>query len=152
MYHIFKAFTDIVVEEPQTIGFLTEILNNTLTWVISLGGAGVLAVSNIMSKFLPSKDFKVETWKEITDLKQLFSVEKEKIEELETAQVEYQQVNDELLIELAKLSPNTKAKELLKKLEEKKQELTIQQKIQDKVNSAIKAVEEKTVSILKKKE
>jgi hypothetical protein len=117
-----------------------------------LGGAGVLAVSNIMSKFLPSKDFKVETWKEITDLKQLFSVEKEKIEELETAQVEYQQVNDELLIELAKLSPNTKAKELLKKLEEKKQELTIQQKIQDKVNSAIKAVEEKTVSILKKKE
>ena len=152
MYHIFKAFTDIVVEEPQTVGFLTEILNNTLTWVISLGGAGVLAVSNIMSKFLPSKDFKVETWKEITDLKQLFSVEKEKIEELETAQVEYQQVNDELLIELAKLSPNTKAKELLKKLEEKKQELTIQQKIQDKVNSAIKAVEEKTVSILKKKE
>jgi hypothetical protein len=152
MYHIFKAFTDIVVEEPQTIGFLTEILNNTLTWVISLGGAGVLAISNIMSKFLPSKDFKVETWKEITDLKQLFSVEKEKIEELETAQLEYQQVNDELLIELAKLSPNTKAKELLKKLEEKKQELTIQQKIQDKVNSAIKAVEEKTVSILKKKE
>ena len=152
MYHIFKAFTDIVVEEPQTIGFLTEILNNTLTWVISLGGAGVLAVSNIMSKFLPSKDFKIETWKEITDLKQLFSVEKEKIEELETAQLEYQQVNDELLIELAKLSPNTKAKELLKKLEEKKQELTIQQKIQDKVNSAIKAVEEKTVSILKKKE
>ena len=152
MYHIFKAFTDIVVEEPQTIGFLTEILNNTLTWVISLGGAGVLAVSNIMSKFLPSKDFKVETWKEITDLKQLFSVEKEKIEELETAQLEYQQVNDELLIELAKLSPNTKAKELLKKLEEKKQELTIQQKIQDKVNSAIKSVEEKTVSILKKKE
>ncbi len=152
MYHIFKAFTDIVVEEPQTIGFLTEILNNTLTWVISLGGAGVLAISNIMSKFLPSKDFKVETWKEITDLKQLFSVEKEKIEELETAQLEYQQVNDELLIELAKLSPNTKAKELLKKLEEKKQELTIQQKIQDKVNSAIKSVEEKTVSILKKKE
>jgi hypothetical protein len=152
MYHIFKAFTDIVVEEPQTLGFLTEILNNTLTWVISLGGAGVLAISNIMSKFLPSKDFKVETWKEITDLKQLFSVEKEKIEELETAQLEYQQVNDELLIELAKLSPNTKAKELLKKLEEKKQELTIQQKIQDKVNSAIKSVEEKTVSILKKKE
>jgi len=152
MYHIFKAFTDIVVEEPQTLGFLTELLNNTLTWVISLGGAGVLAISNIMSKFLPSKDFKVETWKEITDLKQLFSVEKEKIEELETAQLEYQQVNDELLIELAKLSPNTKAKELLKKLEEKKQELTIQQKIQDKVNSAIKSVEEKTVSILKKKE
>ena len=39
-----------------------------------------------------------------------------------------------------------------RKLEEKKNELTIQEQIQEKVNQAVKSVEQKAVSILKKKE
>lgn len=151
MIHLFNIFTE-VVEEPQTLGFLTELLNNTLTWVISLGGAGILAISNIMSKFIPSKDFKLETWNKISSIEDLLDKDATKIAELETAQKEYQQANDELLMEIALNSPNAKIKELGKKLDEKKKQLSIQETIQEKVNNAVKSVEQKAVSILKKKE
>lgn len=152
MNPLFKILTEVVAEQPETVGVLTEVLNNTLTWVISLGGAGVLAVSNIMTKVLPSKDFKSETWKKINGIESLINQEGVKLAELEEAQREYQKANDELLMEIAKHSPNAKVKELGKQLDEKKKQLNLQEQIQEKVNSAVKTVEAKAVSILKKKE
>lgn len=145
-------FTDVVVEQPETIGFLSELLNSTLAWVLSLGGAGVGGLMLIFSKILPSKTFTTSITDKIFNLEDTLKGEVAKVVELEHAQTEYQQANDDLLIELAKLSPNAKAKELAIKLEEKKKALNVQQIIQDKVAEKTKEFKAKIVSVLKKTE
>ncbi len=146
-----KLLTD-VAEQPESLGFLTELLNNTWTWVTTIGAGAVTGVVAIIRSFMPSNSAIMTLSEKINELKDGIKLDALKITELETAQKEYQEANDQLLIELAKLSPNTKAKELLKTLEEKKQSLSIQEQIAEKVASAVKVVEQKAVSILKKKE
>ena len=147
-----KLFTEVVTEQPETIGFITELLNNAWTWVMGLGTAGLVGVSTIIRSFVPSNGAIVAITDKINELKEMTNLEAIKIKELQEAQKQYQQANDDLLMEIAKNSPNVKVKELGKKLEEKKNELTIQEQIQEKVNQAVKSVEQKAVSILKKKE
>jgi hypothetical protein len=146
-----KLLTD-VAEQPESLGFLTELLNNTWTWVTTIGAGAITGTVAIIRSFMPSNTAILTLSDKINELKEGVKLDALKITELETAQKEYQDANDQLLIELAKLSPNTKAKELLKTLEEKKQSLSIQEQIADKVASAVKIVEQKAVSILKKKE
>jgi hypothetical protein len=119
---------------------------------MGLGTAGLVGVSTIVRSFVPSNGAIVAITDKINELKEMTNLEAIKIKELEQAQKQYQQANDDLLMEIAKNSPNVKVKELGKKLEEKKNELTIQEQIQEKVNQAVKSVEQKAVSILKKKE
>lgn len=147
-----KLFTEVVTEQPETIGFITELLNNAWTWVMGLGTAGLVGISTIIRSFVPSNGAIVAITDKINELKEMTNLEAIKIKELQEAQKQYQQANDDLLMEIAKNSPNVKVKELGKKLEEKKNELTIQEQIQEKVNQAVKSVEQKAVSILKKKE
>jgi len=151
MNPLFKLLTD-VVEQPETVGFLTELLNNTWTWVTTIGAGAITGVIAIVRSFVPSNSALLSLSDKINELREVTKLDALKIGELETAQKEYQQANDDLLLELAKLSPNTKAKELAKTLEDKKQSLSIQEQIAEKVNSAVKIVEAKAVSILKKKE
>lgn len=146
-----KLLTD-VAEQPESLGFLTELLNNTWTWVTTIGAGAITGTVAIIRSFMPSNTAILTLSDKINELKEGVKLDALKITELETAQKEYQEANDQLLIELAKLSPNTKAKELLKTLEEKKQSLSIQEQIAEKVASAVKVVEQKAVSILKKKE
>ena len=101
---------------------------------------------------MPSNNAILTLSEKINELKETTKMDALKITELETAQKEYQQANDNLLMEIAKNSPNAKIKELGKQLDEKKKELSIQEQIQEKVNNAVKVVEAKAVSILKKKE
>jgi hypothetical protein len=54
--------------------------------------------------------------------------------------------------EIAIHSPNQKVKDLGKQLEEKKQALTLQQTIQDKVSEKAKEIKSQMVSVLKKTE
>ena len=151
MNPLLKILTD-VAEQPESLGFLTELLNNTWTWVTTIGAGAITGVVAIIRSFMPSNTAILTLSDKINELKEGVKLDALKITELETAQKEYQDANDQLLIELAKLSPNTKAKELLKTLEEKKQSLSIQEQIAEKVASAVKVVEQKAVSILKKKE
>ena len=151
MNPLFKILTD-VAEQPESLGFLTELLNNTWTWVTTIGAGAITGTVAIIRSFMPSNTAILTLSDKINELKEGVKLDALKITELETAQKEYQDANDQLLIELAKLSPNTKAKELLKTLEEKKQSLSIQEQIAEKVASAVKVVEQKAVSILKKKE
>ena len=131
---------------------LAELLNSTLAWVLSLGGAGIGGLMLIFSKILPSRTFTTSITDKIFNLEDTLKGEVAKVVELEHAQTEYQQANDDLLIELAKLSPNAKAKELAIKLEEKKKALNVQQIIQDKVAEKTKEFKAKIVSVLKKTE
>jgi hypothetical protein len=151
MNPLLKILTD-VAEQPESLGFLTELLNNTWTWVTTIGAGAITGTVAIIRSFMPSNSAILTLSDKINELKEGVKLDALKITELETAQKEYQDANDQLLIELAKLSPNTKAKELLKTLEEKKQSLSIQEQIAEKVASAVKVVEQKAVSILKKKE
>ena len=151
MNPLFKILTD-VAEQPESLGFLTELLNNTWTWVTTIGAGAITGTVAIIRSFMPSNTAILTLSDKINELKEGVKLDALKITEFETAQKEYQDANDQLLIELAKLSPNTKAKELLKTLEEKKQSLSIQEQIAEKVASAVKVVEQKAVSILKKKE
>ena len=151
MNPLLKILTD-VAEQPESLGFLTELLNNTWTWVTTIGAGAITGTVAIIRSFMPSNTAILTLSDKINELKEGVKLDALKITELETAQKEYQDANDQLLIELAKLSPNTKAKELLKTLEEKKQSLSIQEQIAEKVASAVKVVEQKAVSILKKKE
>ena len=152
MLHFFKILTDIVVEEPETLGWLSELLNSTWTWVTTLGAGAITGIVALIRTLVPSNTALLGLRDKIDELKEGVKLDALKITELETAQKEYQQANDELLAELALLSPNAKAKELAKKLEEKKQALNIQEQIANKVSEAVKSVEAKAVSILKKKE
>jgi hypothetical protein len=147
-----KLLSEVVVEQPETLGFLSEILNNAFTWVMGLGTAGFVGVSTLLRAFVPSNGAIVAITDKINELKEMTNLDAIKIKELETAQKQYQQANDDLLMEIAKNSPNVKVKELGKQLEQKKQELTIQEQIQEKVNQAVKSVEAKAVTILKKKD
>lgn len=156
---MFRLLTDIITEElplltenPEVIGFLGELLNSAWAWVMSLGTAGAIFVTGLMRSVLPSKTALVTLTDRINEVKALATTELEKLQELEIAQQEYQETNDELLMELALLSPNKKAKELGEQLREKKNELNKQKEIQAKVTQAIKSVENKAVSILKKKD
>ena len=132
-----KLFTEVVTEQPETIGFITELLNNAWTWVMGLGTAGLVGISTIIRSFVPSNGAIVAITDKINELKEMTNLEAIKIKELEQAQKQYQQANDDLLMEIAKNSPNVKVKELGKKLEEKKNELTIQEQIQEKVNQLL---------------
>ena len=147
-----KLLSEVVVEQPETLGFLSEILNNAFTWVMGLGTAGFVGVSTLLRAFVPSNGAIVALTDKIAELKEMTNLDAIKIKELEEAQKQYQQANDDLLMEIAKNSPNVKVKELGKQLEQKKQELTIQEQIQEKVNQAVKSVEAKAVTILKKKD
>jgi hypothetical protein len=147
-----KLLSEVVVEQPETLGFLSEILNNAFTWVMGLGTAGFVGVSTLLRVFVPSNGAIVALSDKIAELKEMTNLDAIKIKELEEAQKQYQQANDDLLMEIAKNSPNVKVKELGKQLEQKKQELTIQEQIQEKVNQAVKSVEAKAVTILKKKD
>ena len=147
-----KLLTEVVTEQPETLGFLTELLNNAWTWVMGLGTAGFVGVSTILRTLIPSNGAIVTLTEKIAELKEMTNLDALRIKELEQAQKDYQQANDDLLMEIAKNSPNVKVKELGKQLEQKKQELSIQEQIQEKVNQAVKTVEQKAVSILKKKD
>jgi len=149
---MFNILTEIVEQDPEIVGFLSELLNSAWAWVMSLGTAGAIFVTGLMRSVLPSKTALVTLTDRINEVKQLATQELHKLEELENAQKEYEETNDELLMELANLSPNKRAKELGDKLREKKEKLSIQKQIQDKVNQAVKSVESKAVSILKKKD
>lgn len=149
---MFKLLTEVVTEQPETLGFLTELLNNAWTWVMGLGTAGFVGISTIIRSFVPTNGAIVTLTEKIAELKEMTNLDAIRIKELEEAQKQYQQANDDLLMEIAKNSPNVKVKELGKQLEEKKTQLTIQEQIQEKVNQAVKSVEQKAVSILKKKE
>jgi uncharacterized protein YcbK (DUF882 family) len=149
---MFNILTEIVEQDPEIVGFLSELLNSAWAWVMSLGTAGAIFVTGLMRSVLPSKTALVTLTDRINEVKQLATQELHKLEELEIAQKEYEETNDELLMELANLSPNKRAKELGDKLREKKEKLSIQKQIQDKVNQAVKSVESKAVSILKKKD
>jgi hypothetical protein len=149
---MFNILTEIVEQDPEIVGFLSELLNSAWAWVMSLGTAGAIFVTGLMRSVLPSKTALVTLTDRINEVKQLATQELHKLEELELAQKEYEETNDELLMELANLSPNKRAKELGDKLREKKEKLSIQKQIQEKVNQAVKSVESKAVSILKKKD
>jgi len=147
-----KLFTEVVTEQPEAIGFLTELLNSAWTWVMGLGTAGFVGITTILRTFVPSNGAIVTLTEKIAELKEMTNLDALRIKELEQAQKDYQQANDDLLMEIAKNSPNKKVKELGDQLEQKKKELSIQEQIQEKVNQAVKTVEQKAVSILKKKD
>jgi hypothetical protein len=151
MNPLFKLLTD-VVELPEATGFLTELLNNTWTWVTTIGAGAITGIVAIIRSFLPSTNAIMTLNDKIAKLKELTSVESVKIKELEEAQKAYQQTNDDLLKEIALHSPNAKIKELGKQLEEKKQALNIQQTIQTKIDEKAKEIQAKVVSVLKKTE
>lgn len=147
-----RLLTEIVEQDPEIVGFLSELLNSAWAWVMSLGTAGAIFVTGLMRSVLPSKTALVTLTDRINEVKAMATQELSKLQELEIAQKEYEETNDELLMELANLSPNKRAKELGDKLREKKEKLSIQKQIQDKVNQAVKSVEQKAVSVLKKKD
>jgi hypothetical protein len=141
-----------IVEQPQTTNFITDLFNSAFAQITAIGGAGIGGLILLFSKLLPSKNFANNITDKIFSLENTLKGEVEKVAELEIAQREYQDANDELLKELALLSPNTKAKELAKKLEEKKQALNVQEQIQAKVSEKTKELQAKVVSVLKKTE
>ena len=118
----------------------------------TIGAGAITGVVAIIRSFLPSTNAIITLNDKIAKLKEMTSVESVKIKELEEAQKAYQQTNDDLLKEIALHSPNAKIKELGKQLEEKKQALTIQQTIQNKIDEKTKEIQAKVVSVLKKTE
>jgi len=148
MWHIL----DSVANEMTTTGFLTELLNNTWTWVTTVGAGVITGVVAIIRSFVPSNSALLTLNDKITQLKEMTNLDNIKIKELEEAQKAYQETNDELLKEIAIHSPNAKIKELGKQLEEKKKALSIQEQIQTKINEKTKELQAKVVSVLKKTE
>jgi len=148
MWHIL----DSVANEMTTTGFLTELLNNTWTWVTTVGAGVITGVVAIIRSFVPSNSALLTLNDKIAQLKEMTNLDNIKIKELEEAQKAYQETNDELLKEIALHSPNAKIKELGKQLEEKKKALSIQEQIQTKINEKTKELQAKVVSVLKKTE
>ena len=148
MWHLLTE----VANETTTTGFLTELLNNTWTWVTTVGAGVITGVVAIIRSFVPSNTAILTLNDKIAQLKEMTSIDNIKIKELEEAQKAYQTTNDELLKEIALHSPNAKIKELGKQLEEKKQALNIQEQIQSKINEKTKELQAKVVSVLKKTE
>lgn len=151
MNPLFKLLTE-VVEQPTATGFITELLNNTWTWVTTVGAGVITGVVAIIRSFVPSNTAILTLNDKIAQLKEMTNLDNIKIKELEEAQKAYQATNDELLKEIALHSPNAKIKELGKQLEEKKQALNIQEQIQAKINEKSKELQAKVVSVLKKTE
>lgn len=148
MWHLLTE----VANEVTTTGFLTELLNNTWTWVTTVGAGVITGVVAIIRSFVPSNTAILTLNDKIAQLKEMTNLDNIKIKELEEAQKAYQATNDELLKEIALHSPNAKIKELGKQLEEKKQALNIQEQIQSKINEKTKELQAKVVSVLKKTE
>jgi hypothetical protein len=148
MWHLLTE----VVEQPTTSGLLTELLNNTWTWVTTVGAGVVTGIVAIIRSFMPSNTAILTLNDKIAQLKEMTNLDNIRIKELEEAQKAYQATNDELLKEIALHSPNAKIKELGKQLEEKKQALNIQEQIQSKINEKSKELQAKVVSVLKKAE
>lgn len=151
MNPLLKLLTD-VVEQPVSNGVITELLNNTWTWVTTVGAGVITGIVAIIRSFMPSNSAILTLNDKIAQLKEMTNLDNIKIKELEEAQKAYQQTNDELLKEIALHSPNAKIKELGKQLEEKKQALNIQEQIQSKINEKAKELQTKVVSVLKKAE
>jgi hypothetical protein len=149
MWHL---LTDIVVEQPETIGFLKEFLDSAFAQISAFGLSGVAGITLLLGKILPTKNFTQTITDKLFTLEDALKGEISKVKELELAQKEYQDTTDELMKEIALHSPNAKIKELGKKLEEKKQALNIQQTIQDKVGEITKGLKAQVVSVLKKTE
>ena len=149
MWHL---LTDIVVEQPETIGFLKEFLDSAFAQISAFGLSGVAGITLLLGKILPSKNFTQTITDKLFTLEDALKGEISKVQELELAQKEYQDTTDELMKEIALHSPNAKVKELGKKLEEKKQALSIQQTIQNKVEEKTKQLKAQVVSVLKKTE
>jgi hypothetical protein len=149
MWHL---LTEVVVEQPETLGFLKEFLDSAFAQISALGLSGVAGITLLLGKLLPSKNFSQTITDKLFSLEDALKGEISKVQELELAQKEYQDTTDELMKEIALHSPNAKIKELGKKLEEKKQALNIQQTIQDKVGEITKGLKAQVVSVLKKSE
>lgn len=148
MWHLLTE----VANETTTTGFLTELLNNTWTWVTTVGAGVITGAVAIIRSFVPSSSAILTLNDKIAQLKEMTNLDNIKIKELEEAQKAYQATNDELLKEIALHSPNAKIKELGKQLEEKKQALNIQEQIQSKITEKAKELQAKVVSVLKKTE
>jgi hypothetical protein len=149
MWHL---LTEVVVEQPETIGFLKEFLDSAFAQISALGLSGVAGITLLLGKVLPSKNFSQTITDKLFSLEDALKGEITKVKELELAQKEYQDTTDELMKEIALHSPNAKVKDLGKKLEEKKQALNIQQTIQDKITEKTKEIKAQVVSVLKKTE
>ena len=148
MWHLFTE----VVEQPETIGFLKEFLDSAFAQISAFGLSGVAGITLLLGKILPSKNFTQTITDKLFTLEDALKGEISKVQELELAQKEYQDTTDELMKEIALHSPNAKIKELGKQLEEKKQALSIQQTIQNKVEEKTKQLKAQVVSVLKKTE
>jgi hypothetical protein len=149
---MWNLLTDIVVEQPETLGFLKEFLDSAFAQISAFGLSGVAGITLLLGKVLPSKNFTQTITDKLFTLEDALKGEISKVQELELAQKDYQDTTDELMKEIALHSPNAKVKELGKKLEEKKQALNIQQTIQDKVSEVTKGIKAQVVSVLKKSE
>jgi hypothetical protein len=149
MWHL---LTEVVVEQPETIGFLKEFLDSAFAQISALGLSGVAGITLMLGKILPSKNFTQTITDKLFKLEDTLKGEISKVQELELAQKEYQDTTDDLMKEIALHSPNQKVKDLGKQLEEKKQALTLQQTIQDKVSEKTKEIKSQMVSVLKKTE
>jgi DNA-binding transcriptional regulator GbsR (MarR family) len=153
MWHIILSeVISEVVAEPEVVGGLSEFFNSAFATISAIGVSGMAGITLLLAKVLPSKNFSKGVTDKLFNLEDQLHTEKSKVAELEVAQKEYQETNDELLMEIALNSPNNKVKELGKKLQEKKKELSLQQKIQDKVNEKTKELKTQVVSVLKKTE
>jgi seryl-tRNA synthetase len=144
MVHI---LAEIIESEPQVIGFLSEFLNSTFAQISAIGVSGLASISLLLSKILPSRNFSQTLTDRYHELKDQLLKETTKLEELTVAQNEYQQATDDLIMEIAKHSPNKKIKELGEQLSEKKKQLTLQETIQAKVDKQVA----KTIKVLKEK-
>jgi seryl-tRNA synthetase len=149
MWHL---LTEVVVEQPETIGFIKEFLDSAFAQISAFGLSGIAGITLLLGKYLPSKNFTQNVTDKLFKIEDTLKSEISKLQELELAQKEYQDTTDELMKEIALHSPNAKVKELGKKLEEKKQALSIQQTIQDKITERTKEIKAQVVSVLKKSE
>ena len=147
MWHL---LTEVITEQPEVVGELADFFNSAFAQISAIGVSGMAGIGFLLAKILPSKNFSKGVTDKLFTLEDKLRAEGNKLIELETAQKEYQEANDELLKEIALNSPNTKVKDLGKKLEEKKKELSLQQHIQNKVNEKTKELQTKVVSVLKK--
>jgi len=144
---MFHLLTEIIESEPQVIGFLSEFLNSTFAQISAIGVSGLASISLLLSRILPSRNFSQTLTDRYHELKDQLLKETTKLEELTVAQNEYQQATDDLIMEIAKHSPNKKIKELGEQLSEKKKQLTLQETIQAKVDKQVA----KTIKVLKEK-
>jgi hypothetical protein len=150
MWHLLTEVLETT--EPETIGILKEFLDSAFAQISAFGLSGVAGVTLLLSKIIPSKNFSKSVTDKLFLLEDSLKGEISKVKELELAQKEYQDTTDELMKEIALHSPNQKVKDLGKQLEEKKQALTLQQTIQDKVSEKAKEIKSQMVSVLKKTE